>query len=323
MEPGSARELHDYIVAEGGQVHSAAATGATVDDTEPAGPRVILVTAPDVPEAVSIVRRLYGSGSVRTILVGVHGGLRVRLAAWDAGADRVLPPATSKREVMAHIRAVSRRRAVGSPSSDDLTIRGWVFQLGRHQLLTPQGQRVALTARESRLLNALAARRGEIVTRDDLRLATGARDKGQTSRIMDRLVFCLRKKLEACHSDPGLISTVHGRGYALDRDDITRPDLQRLCFDLTTSPAVSVAPETTQPHNRRQGLINPPDRQPDQALPDNAIQVRFRGRPGAARPGVDRPGPGRDIRDPDHQHRDVNRERGRPRGHKDLGGRGG
>lgn len=271
MEPGAVRELHDYVVTEGGQVHSAAGTVGASRQTQPAGPRVYMVTSPDLAEAVSIVRRLHGSRSFRTLLVGVRGDVGTRLAAWEAGADRVLPEGTSRREVMAHIRALSRRDPAGSPSSGDLSIGAWIFQPGQHQLLTPRGQRVSLTAKESRLLAVLAARRGEVVSRDDLRLGTGAREKGQTTRIVDRLVFGLRKKLAGHENGGALISTVHRRGYALGRDDLHHAELDRLCIDLATSAVESVTAETTQPHNRRRGLVNRVDRQPGQASPDNAF----------------------------------------------------
>ncbi len=75
------------------------------------------------------------------------------------------------------------------------------------------GAEVDLTARDVAMLRCLIARAGEVVSKDDLYDAGWGRDYMPNSRALDQQVRVLRKKL----GDPGLIETVHGQGYRVNR----------------------------------------------------------------------------------------------------------
>jgi DNA-binding response OmpR family regulator len=75
------------------------------------------------------------------------------------------------------------------------------------------GRRVELTRKEFGLLRMLAARTGEVVTRDDLLDEVWGYDVMPTTRTVDNHVASLRAKLEADPSNPRHLLTVHGVGY--------------------------------------------------------------------------------------------------------------
>jgi DNA-binding response OmpR family regulator len=75
------------------------------------------------------------------------------------------------------------------------------------------GQPVELTRKEFGLLRLLAARSGEVVTRDDLLNEVWGYNASPTTRTVDNHVASLRAKLEDDPSDPQHLFTVHGVGY--------------------------------------------------------------------------------------------------------------
>ena len=72
-----------------------------------------------------------------------------------------------------------------------------------------------LTDLEAGLLCALAARPGDVLTRDDLIARTGAAGGG---RAVDVQVTRLRRKIEPDPRDPRYLQTVRGKGYVLRPD---------------------------------------------------------------------------------------------------------
>ena len=120
------------------------------------------------------------------------------------------------------IEAVLRRsRTQGmSDSGPEDKLRPF-FRLGAAEIdrrkftVTVEGKPVSLTARELRLAEVLAARPGEVLTRDALlNLVWGVNYFG-TTRTLDQHVAQLRKKI-ASGTAPNPIATVHGVGYRYD-----------------------------------------------------------------------------------------------------------
>ncbi|MEM8578644.1 MAG: winged helix-turn-helix domain-containing protein [Pseudomonadota bacterium] len=74
---------------------------------------------------------------------------------------------------------------------------------------------VALTQRDLKLLTALEARTGLVVTKDELYDAAWGRDFMPNSRALDQHVINLRRKLDPDKALPTLIETVRGVGYRL------------------------------------------------------------------------------------------------------------
>jgi DNA-binding response OmpR family regulator len=70
-----------------------------------------------------------------------------------------------------------------------------------------------MTRREFQILQALASRPGEVVTRDELLNQVWGLDASPTTRTIDNHIAGLRAKLEADPDEPRRILTVRGVGY--------------------------------------------------------------------------------------------------------------
>jgi two-component system response regulator VicR len=78
-----------------------------------------------------------------------------------------------------------------------------------------QGATLEMTRKEFAILRFLAARSGEVVTRDELLNEVWGFESYPTSRTVDNHVAGLRAKLERDASQPEHLKTVHGVGYKL------------------------------------------------------------------------------------------------------------
>jgi DNA-binding response OmpR family regulator len=79
---------------------------------------------------------------------------------------------------------------------------------------TRQGDKpLEMTRKEFGVLRLLAARAGEVVSRDDLLNEVWGFEKYPTTRTVDNHIALLRAKLERDPADPRHLITVHGVGY--------------------------------------------------------------------------------------------------------------
>ena len=136
------------------------------------------------------------------------------VAGLETGADDYIKKPVSPRLLLAHVRALLRRkegRDVSRPSSviriNDLTV-----DTGRHEV-TYRDRPVKLTTVEFDLIVALASRAGEIVSREELYETLRRLEYDGLDRSIDLYVSRIRKKIGDNSRDPKLIKTIRGVGY--------------------------------------------------------------------------------------------------------------
>lgn len=133
-----------------------------------------------------------------------------RIKGLDSGADDYLVKPFDITELKARIRALLRRSAGRADSRLELG----ELQIDPHsQTVLFRNETVALTRREYALLHELANQPGHVFTRDHLQQLLYGWDEEVESNALEVHVHHLRKKLF-----PGLIRTLRGVGYALDKD---------------------------------------------------------------------------------------------------------
>lgn len=131
-----------------------------------------------------------------------------RVRGLDGGADDYLVKPFDLPELLARIRALIRRSAgVATPALEfgDLTLDT------RSKEARKAGEAVPLTAREYALLEYLALRRGQVVSRTELYDHLFDENESSFSNLLDVHVSNLRKKL-----GHDLIATRRGLGYCIE-----------------------------------------------------------------------------------------------------------
>jgi len=155
-------------------------------------------------------QRQRGDGTPAFMLTA-RDRLEERVRGLDGGADDYLVKPFDPAELAARLRVLQRRGAAGGAGS--CRVGDADIDLAAHSVQVA-GQRVALTAREWALLEALLRRAGRVVAKADLeRLLLGA-DAEVQSNALEVHVSSLRRKLGR-----DLIETVRGLGYRITLSD--------------------------------------------------------------------------------------------------------
>lgn len=103
------------------------------------------------------------------------------------------------------------------PASRVLVLGDRRVDFGRCRVTGPDLEEV-VTAREMDLLQTLAARRGQVVSREDLVTRVWGREGNPESSVLDVTVYRLRRKIEPDPSNPSWLVSVRGRGFVLEED---------------------------------------------------------------------------------------------------------
>ncbi len=134
-----------------------------------------------------------------------------RVLGLDLGADDYLAKPFSMSELLARVRALLRRaqvtHEVDTINFDNVIIDFKAYKAERNQ--TP----LELSAREYRLLKYLVAKKGAVVTRDELLDEVWGYNSYPSTRTVDNHIARLRQKIEDNVETPRHILTVHGVGY--------------------------------------------------------------------------------------------------------------
>ncbi|MEE4375886.1 MAG: response regulator transcription factor [Candidatus Competibacteraceae bacterium] len=140
-----------------------------------------------------------------------------RVIGLELGADDFIIKPFGTREVIARIRAVTRRCLSRQPSAKAATLSFGDLEIFPKELRARRGeQTIDLSLRDVRILTLLHANPGEVVARDTLFDQCWGRDYLPNSRTLDQHIAKLRKRIERDPRHPQLILTVHGVGYRYD-----------------------------------------------------------------------------------------------------------
>jgi len=134
-----------------------------------------------------------------------------KVVGLELGADDYVTKPIGSRELVARVKAILRR-AGKADRIDDVFIFGEVTVNFRSHEVFKQGKELALTALEFSLLRFLIARRGQVVTRNEI-LDEAWGDAVVSYRTIDPHVAHLRKKIEDDPARPVHILSVRGVGY--------------------------------------------------------------------------------------------------------------
>ena len=169
---------------------------------------VVLDLGLPVLDGLSVLKRWRSQRRVMPVLIlTARDNWSEKVAGIDAGADDYLTKPFHMEELLARLRALIRR---ASGLASPLLQCGELALDTRSGRVTLQGQTVALTSHEYKVLEYLMHRPGAVVSRTELTEHIYAQDFERDSNTIEVFVGRLRKKLP-----PTLIETVRGLGYRL------------------------------------------------------------------------------------------------------------
>jgi two-component system response regulator MprA len=164
-------------------------------------------------DGLTVCRQMREGGLQTPILMlTAKDAIPDRVAGLDAGADDYLVKPFAFEELLARVRALSRRKA---PIESEAPIVFADVTLNPGTRIAKRGQRnIELTAKEYELLELFMRHPNQVLTRDQIYNRIWGYDFGGESNIIEVYIRYLRSKLEA-DGEQRLLHTVRGVGYAL------------------------------------------------------------------------------------------------------------
>jgi len=169
-------------------------------------------------DGFEVLKQLRRESNVPILMLTSRGDETDRIVGLELGADDYLPKTFSSRELLARLRAVTRR-----PNRGNAGDRGLEPEIVVGPLRLNPNARVALleekplklTALEFDLLTSLARAPGRVKSREQLIETLADRSYDGLDRSIDVHVWALRKKLGDDPKHPRFIQTVRAVGYML------------------------------------------------------------------------------------------------------------
>ncbi len=153
----------------------------------------------------------------RLMILTARGQIEDRVSGLDSGADDYMVKPFSFDELLARIRALSRRNTVASTDAWEIRLGRIVMDLKLHSLRRNE-KSIDLSKTEWDLLEYLLRHPGQVMSRQNILDYIWSYDSQVKPELVDVYISYIRKKLNI----PGLpdpIQTVRGVGYRLDEND--------------------------------------------------------------------------------------------------------
>lgn len=210
------RELLEYnLVRNGFQVKCVGTGEDALREARQSPPDLVLLDLmlPGV-DGLDVCKKLKSderTAHVPVVMLTAKGEEADQIVGLELGADDYIAKPFSPRVLLARIKAVLRREERTAAGEKEATIEygPLLINRDRHEVFV-EGEPIALTALEMRILCALVGAPGRVYTRYQIVEATQGAGVGVTDRSVDVHIVSLRRKL----GDHGaLIETVRGVGY--------------------------------------------------------------------------------------------------------------
>jgi DNA-binding response OmpR family regulator len=165
-------------------------------------------------DGTDVCRRLRKDGYSRAILMlTAKDTVEDRVEGLDAGADDYLVKPFELAELLARLRALTRRAYV--PIVGDCVSLG-SFELDRtNRVIRQREEEILLSPREFGLLDLLVQNKGQVLPRELILDRVWGYDADVSLKIVDATVKLLRKKLDV-FGQQDVIQSIRGVGYKIE-----------------------------------------------------------------------------------------------------------
>ncbi len=202
LRMGLAREGYGVTVATDGPAALICAAEAAFDLA------ILDVMLPGIT-GVEVCRRLRGDPNLMILMLTARDTIADRVTGLDAGADDYIVKPFDFEELLAHVRALLRRRF---PAQDTTHSAGPFCVDDATRIATVNGIAVDLAPREYDLLKTFLVNPRQVLTRDVILNHVWGPSYFGGASVVDVYVGYLRRKLDPEHR---YIQTVRGLGYRL------------------------------------------------------------------------------------------------------------
>lgn len=199
----------DYVVTTA----SDGASGLSAMATERSDVVILDLGLPDM-HGTEVIRGIRGWSSAPIIVLSAGEQELQKVQALDAGADDYVTKPFGMNELLARLRAATRRAAPAAEQPFVDTER-FSVDLAAKRVTLASGQDVRLTPTEWQLLEVLARHRGRLVTGRQLLQEVWGPSYGTETNYLRVYMAQLRRKLEANPAQPTCLLTEPGVGYRL------------------------------------------------------------------------------------------------------------
>ena len=163
-------------------------------------------------DGVQVCREYRASGGRSAILMlTARDAMRDRVLGLDSGADDYLVKPFGTPELLARLRALTRRN--GPSKTPELRVHDLTLNTATKRV-TRAGQPIKLTALEYAVLEFLMRHEKQVVARDQIIDHVWNADFASGSKLIEVYIYQLRKKIDEGHTIK-LIQTVRGLGYQI------------------------------------------------------------------------------------------------------------
>lgn len=214
-EPHIVRTLTINLRARDYEVESAGDGRSALQILQESKPDVVVLDLglPDM-DGIDVLRRIRETSDVPVVVLSARHDSDDKIEALDAGADDYVTKPFGMDEFLARVRAAARRGSTTAETTRTVQTPHFLLDFANYQ--ATRGEReVRLTPTEWRLLSALAATPGQLVTHAALLRAAWGPSYGRESNYLRVYANQLRRKLEPDPGHPRYLITEPGIGYRL------------------------------------------------------------------------------------------------------------
>ncbi|WP_196001098.1 response regulator transcription factor [Clostridium sp. 1001271B_151109_B4] len=208
-------ELIDMYLQSGGYSTKKCFNGneaCNIVATEDIGLVILDVMLPG-KDGIEVLKNIRKNSDVPVIMLTAKGEVFDKVLALELGADDYMVKPFDPKELLARVKAVTRRYIVDNQAKDVVKYSDLTIDIGAYEV-TYRGSNVKLAPKELELLHFMANNPNKVFTREQLMYEVWGYDYPGDSRTVDVHIKRLREKVKG--GDEWELQTVWGVGYKFE-----------------------------------------------------------------------------------------------------------